>query len=64
MHQRLRRMIQEYMKALHEKVDKILKVDFIYPVQKIEWVILAVVTPKKDRRWRGCDNFKPLNAAT
>ena len=64
MRQRLRRMGQEQMMALKEEVDKLLKADFIYPVETAEWVSLVVVTPKKDGRWRVCVDFKPLNVAT
>ena len=62
--QRLRRMGQEQMQALREEVDKLLKADFIRPVDTAEWVSPTVVAPKKDGRWRVCVDFKPLNAAT
>ena len=62
--QRLRRMGQEQMQALREEVDKLLKADFIYPVNTAEWVSPTVVSPKKDGRWRVCVDFKPLNVAT
>ena len=52
------------MMALKEEVDKLLKADFIYPVETTEWVSPVVVTPKKDGRWRVCVDFKPLNVAT
>ena len=52
------------MKALHKEADKLLKVDFIYPMQIAKWVSPLVVMPKKDGRWRICVDFKPLNAAT
>ena len=52
------------MAALKEEVDKLLKPRFIYPVEIAEWVSPVVVTPKKDRKWRVCVDFKPLNATT
>ena len=63
MHQRLRRMGQEQMQALQEEVNKLLKAGFIYPIDTSEWVSPAVVTPKKDGRWRVCVDLKPLNSA-
>ena len=64
MWQRLRRMGQEQMVALKEEVDKLLKAGFIYPMETAEWVSPVVVAPKKDRIWRVCIDFKPLNVST
>ena len=57
-------MGQEQMQALREEVDKLLKDDFIYPVDTVEWVSPTMVAPKKDGRWRVCVDFKPLNTTT
>ena len=52
------------MRALKEEVEKLLKAEFIVPMDTTEWVSPVVVTPKKDGCWRVCVDFKPLNAAT
>ena len=46
------------MKALHEEVEKLLKVGFIRRVKIAEWVSPIVVAPKKDGRWRIYVDFK------
>lgn len=59
--QKLQRMGREQMKSLREELEKLLKSEFIVPMDTIELVSLVVVTPKKDgRRWRMCVDFKGL----
>lgn len=62
--QRMRRMGREQMEALQEEVDKLLRAGFIRLMDTIEWVSPAVVTPKKDGKWRICVDLKSLNAPT
>ena len=52
------------MATLKEEVDELLSAGFIYLVGTTEWVIFVVVALEKDGKWRICDDFKPLNAAT
>ena len=55
-------MIQQ--DSLLKEVQKLLKAEFIYPMEALEWVSPVVVVPKKNDKWRICVDFKPLNAAT
>ena len=52
------------MKALHEEVNKLLKVYFIPTMERAKWVGPIVVAPRKDGRWRTCVDFKPIYATT
>ena len=62
--QKLRRLGVIQQDALLKEVRKLLAVGFIYPVEDSEWVSPAMVTPKKNGKWRVCVDYKPLNAAT
>ena len=46
-HQRLRRLGLEQMKALREEVDKLLKAGFISPVEIAEWVSKSLLRKMK-----------------
>ncbi|MCO5611018.1 hypothetical protein L7F22_065267 [Adiantum nelumboides] len=62
--QKLRRLGVVQQEALLFEVNKLLNAGFIYPITNFEWVSPAVVTPKKNGKWRVCVDYKPLNAAT
>jgi hypothetical protein len=47
-----------------EKLDKLLEVGFIRPVETIEWVFLVVLVLKKNGKLRVCINYKALNKVT
>ena len=42
------RMNPKYAKAVKEELDKLLKVGFIYPLEKVTWLSPKVVVPKKN----------------
>ena len=48
-------MLKEIFKV---ELQKLLKVDFIYPISNSQWVSPLVVVPKKNGKWRICvDHF-------
>jgi hypothetical protein len=48
-----------------EEIQKLLNVEFIYPIFDSKWVSLLVVVPKKvTRKWIICIDFRELNKAT
>jgi hypothetical protein len=47
-----------------EELQKMLDVDFIYPILDSRWVSPLVIVPKKNGKWRICVDYKELNKAT
>jgi hypothetical protein len=48
-----------------EEIQKLLNVEFIYPISDNKWVSPLVVVPKKvTGKWRICVDFRELNKAT
>ena len=62
--QKLRRLNVVQQEAMLMELKKLLQARFIYLMEDLEKVSLVVVTPKKNRKWRVCVDYKPLNAAT
>jgi hypothetical protein len=46
---------------VNEKLDKLLEVGFIKPVEIIEWVSPMVLTLKENGKLKVCVNYKVLN---
>ena len=47
-----------------EELQKLLNVNFIYPILDSKWVSLLVVVPKKNGKWWICVDYWDLNMAT
>jgi hypothetical protein len=47
-----------------EEFQKLLNVNFIYPISDSQWVSPLVIVPKKNDKWRICVDYKELNKAT
>eukprot|EP00253_Pinus_taeda_P013845 PITA_13845 len=58
---RLNPHLKEVVKA---ELQKLLDVNFIYPISDSKWVSLLVVVPKKNGKWRICVDYRELNKAT
>jgi len=46
------------------ELQKLLDVNFIYPISNSKWVSPLVVVPKKNGKWRICVDYRELNKAT
>eukprot|EP00253_Pinus_taeda_P010249 PITA_10249 len=58
---RLNPHLKEVVKA---ELQKLLYVNFIYPISDSKWVSPLVVVPKKNGKWRICVDYRELNKAT
>eukprot|EP00253_Pinus_taeda_P012276 PITA_12276 len=58
---RLNPHLKEVVKA---ELQKLLYVNFIYPIFDSKWVFPLVVVPKKNGKWRICVDYRELNKAT
>ena len=47
-----------------EELQKLLNVNFIYPISHSRWVSPLVVVPKKNGKWQICVDYRELNKAT
>jgi hypothetical protein len=47
-----------------EELQKLLNVNFIYPISDSQWVSPLVIVPKKNEKWRICVDYRELNKAT
>ena len=46
------------------ELQKLLDVNFIYPISDNKWVSPLVLVPKKNGKWRICVDYRELNKAT
>eukprot|EP00253_Pinus_taeda_P021920 PITA_21920 len=58
---RLKPHLKEIVKS---ELQKLLDVNFIYPISDSKWVSPLVVVPKKNGKWRICVDYRELNKAT
>jgi len=49
---------------VRDELQKLLKVNFIYPISDSQWVSPLVVVPKKSGKWRICVAYKQLSKET
>ena len=50
--------------VVKEELQKMLDVDFIYPISDSRWVSPLMIVPKKNGKWRICVDYRELNKAT
>jgi len=50
--------------VVKDELQKLLDVNFIYPISDSKWVSPLVVVPKKNGKWRICVDYRELNKAT
>ena len=55
------KMNPNYAKAVKEELDKLLKVGFIYPVEKVTWLSPIVAVLKKNGKLQICVDYRKLN---
>lgn len=58
------RMNPNLKEIVEEELQKLLNVNFIYPISDSQWVSPLVIVPKKNGKWRVCIDYKELNKAT
>jgi hypothetical protein len=46
------------------ELQKLLDVDFIYPISDSQWVLLLFIVPNKGGKWWVCAYYKELNKET
>jgi hypothetical protein len=59
-----RRMNPTLKDIVKEELQKLLHVNFIYPISDRKWVSSLVIFPKKNGKWRICVDFRELDKAT
>jgi hypothetical protein len=50
--------------VVKEELQKLLNVNFIYPISDSQWVSPLVIVPKKNNKWWVCIDYRELNKAT
>ncbi|KAG7548011.1 Ribonuclease H domain [Arabidopsis suecica] len=61
--QKRRKLGPERAKALHEEVDRLLKIGYIREIKYPDWLANLVVVKKKNGKWRVCIDFTDLSKA-
>eukprot|EP00253_Pinus_taeda_P024988 PITA_24988 len=59
-----RRMNPNLREIVKDELQKLLNVNFIYPISDSQWVSPLVIVPKKNGKWRVCIDYRELNKAT
>eukprot|EP00253_Pinus_taeda_P029953 PITA_29953 len=59
-----RRLNPHLKEVVKDELQKLLDVNFIYPISDSKWVSPLVVVPKKNGKWRICVDYRELNKAT
>ena len=59
-----RMMNPNLREIVKEELQKLLNVNFIYPISDSRWVSPLVIIPKKNGKWRVCIDYRELNKAT
>ena len=59
-----RRLNPHLKDVVKTELQKLLDVNFIYPISDSKWVSPLVVVPKKNGKWRICVDYRELNKAT
>eukprot|EP00253_Pinus_taeda_P002632 PITA_02632 len=59
-----RRMNPNLREIVKEELQKLLNVNFIYPILDSQWVSPLVIVPKKNGKWRVFIDYRELNKAT
>lgn len=59
-----RRLNPHLKDILKEELQKLLDVNFIYPISNSKWVSPLVVIPKKNGKWWICVEYIELNKGT
>ena len=57
-------MSHDLRDIVKEELQKILNVNFIYPISDSRWVSPLVLVPKKNGKWQICVDYRDLNKAT
>ena len=63
-HQLQRRLNPHLKDIVKAELQKLLDVNFIYPISDSKWASPLVVVPKKNGKWRICVDYYELNKAT
>ena len=63
-HQPQRRMNPNLREIVKEGLQKLLNVNFIYPISNSQWVSPLLIVPKKNGKWRVCIGYREFNKAT
>ena len=56
-------MNPKYAKTIQEELEKLIKCEFIYPIEHSEWVLPIVIVPKKNGKLKVCVDLKKVNVA-
>eukprot|EP00253_Pinus_taeda_P003091 PITA_03091 len=64
MRQPQRRMNPNLRDIVKEELQKLLNVNFIYPISDSRWVSPCIIIPKNNGKWRVCIDYRELNKAT